>query len=100
MCPKCLSLNFVKNGHRSITIFLKEEKLLEEYRTRLIADVVTGKVDVRGIKVEDVAEEELPVCVRRTGRLDNLSDTETSSTYAYLSAVPTAQAEASLVREE
>ena len=28
--------------------------LIREYRTRLIADVVTGKVDVRGIPVEDV----------------------------------------------
>lgn len=32
--------------------------LIQEYRTRLIADVVTGKVDVRGIPVEDVAEDE------------------------------------------
>ena len=31
--------------------------LIQEYRTRLIADVVTGKVDVRGIPVEDVAED-------------------------------------------
>jgi len=32
--------------------------LIQEYRTRLIADVVTGKVDVRGILVEDAAEDE------------------------------------------
>lgn len=32
--------------------------LIQEYRTRLIADVVTGKVDVRGIPVEDVPEDE------------------------------------------
>jgi len=34
-------------------------KMLKEYRTRLIADVVTGKVDVRGIAVEDVPEDEM-----------------------------------------
>lgn len=41
----------------------KEISLIIEYRTRLISDVVTGKVDVRGIVVDDVAEdpnEELP----------------------------------------
>jgi type I restriction enzyme S subunit len=34
--------------------------LIREYRTRLIADVVTGKVDVRGIPVEAVPEGEAP----------------------------------------
>jgi len=32
--------------------------LIREYRTRLIADVVTGKVDVRAIPVEAIPEEE------------------------------------------
>ena len=32
--------------------------LMQEYRIRLIADVVTGKMDVRGILVEDVPEDE------------------------------------------
>jgi len=32
---------------------------ITEYKTRLISDVVTGKVDVRGIHVEDVPEVEL-----------------------------------------
>lgn len=31
-----------------------EIDLIREYRTRLISDVVTGKLDVRGIEVEDV----------------------------------------------
>jgi len=37
--------------------------LIQEYRTRLIADVVTGKVDVRGLVFElpeDFADEDLP----------------------------------------
>jgi len=37
----------------------KEIELIQEYRTRLISDVVTGKVDVRDIKVEDVTDEEI-----------------------------------------
>ncbi len=31
----------------------REIELLEEYRTRLIADVVTGKLDVRNVKLEE-----------------------------------------------
>ena len=37
----------------------REIELMREYRTRLISDVVTGKVDVRGIEVPDVPEDEL-----------------------------------------
>ena len=36
----------------------REIELMREYRTRLIADVVTGQVDVRGIEVPEVAEAE------------------------------------------
>ncbi len=32
---------------------------MREYRTRLISDIVTGQVDVRGIEVPEVAEDEL-----------------------------------------
>ncbi len=35
-----------------------EIKLMREYRTRLIADVVTGKLDVRGIKVPEIPDKE------------------------------------------
>ena len=31
---------------------------MNEYRTRLIADVVTGKVDVRDVPVEEIPEDE------------------------------------------
>lgn len=34
----------------------REIELIGEYRTRLIADVVTGQVDVRGVEVPQVAE--------------------------------------------
>ena len=39
----------------------REIELMREYRTRLISDVVTGQVDVRGIDVPEIAEEELLV---------------------------------------
>ncbi len=39
---------------------LRQIELLEEYRTRLIADVVTGKLDVRAAAA-DLADEEEPV---------------------------------------
>lgn len=35
---------------------MAEIDLVREYRTRLIADVVTGKLDVRGVDVPDVAD--------------------------------------------
>lgn len=43
----------------TITRAEREIELMGEYRTRLISDVVTGKVDVRDIPVEAVPEEEL-----------------------------------------
>jgi len=43
----------------AITHTRRQIDLIREYRTRLIADAVTGKVDVRGIPVEDVPEDEV-----------------------------------------
>jgi type I restriction enzyme S subunit len=40
---------------QAITRSEREIELIREYRTRLIADVVTGQVDVRGIEVPDIA---------------------------------------------
>lgn len=37
----------------------KEIHLIQEYRTRLISDVVTGQIDVRNIEIVDIVEEEL-----------------------------------------
>lgn len=34
----------------------REIALMQEYRTRLISDVVTGKIDVRGIEIPDIAD--------------------------------------------
>ena len=47
---------------RAIAAGQREITLLQEYRTRLVADVVTGQLDIRGVRLpaleeEDVAEE-------------------------------------------
>jgi type I restriction enzyme S subunit len=47
-----------RNIDSAISHTRRQIDLIREYRTRLIADVVTGKVDVRGIPVEDVPEDE------------------------------------------
>lgn len=44
---------------QAITRAEREIELIREYRTRLISDVVTGQVDVRGIEVPEVTEEAL-----------------------------------------
>jgi type I restriction enzyme, S subunit len=43
----------------SITNIEKQIALIQEYRTRLISDVVTGQIDVRNIEVGDIPENEL-----------------------------------------
>ncbi|MGH8503951.1 MAG: restriction endonuclease subunit S [Gammaproteobacteria bacterium] len=48
----------------------REIDLLREYRTRLIADVVTGKLDVRGTAARLPDEFEEPVAVKKTQPLD------------------------------
>ncbi len=42
----------------SISVINREIDALKEYRTRLISDVVTGQVDVRGVEIPDYAPEE------------------------------------------
>lgn len=44
---------------QAITRAQREIELMRECRARLISDVVTGKVDVRGIDVPEIAEDEL-----------------------------------------
>ena len=42
---------------KTIERIKQEIALITEYRTRLISDVVTGKVDVRDIVIDDIIEE-------------------------------------------
>ncbi|MEC0969642.1 restriction endonuclease subunit S [Bacillus altitudinis] len=44
-----------------LSIAEKEIKLISEYATRLILDVVTGKVDVRNIEVGHISEDEMVI---------------------------------------
>lgn len=53
---------------------LQSERLAREYRTRLISDVVTGKLDVRDAAA-DLSEE--PADLEAEGELDELMPDET-----------------------
>lgn len=61
---------------QAITRAQREIELMREYRTRLISDVVTGQVDVRGIEVPDVAEDELLDLEEDTADADDVIDDE------------------------
>lgn len=61
---------------QAITRAQREIELMREYRTRLISDVVTGQVDVRGIEVPEVAEEELLALEEDTAESDDVIDDE------------------------
>lgn len=52
----------------------QEIKIIQEYRTRLISDAVTGKVDVRNIKVDDAPDEELVDDLSPTEEIEKLDD--------------------------
>ncbi len=60
----------------AITRAEREIELMREYRTRLISDVVTGQVDVRGIEVPEVAEDELLALAEDTAETDEVIDDE------------------------
>ena len=64
----------------TITRAQREIELMREYRTRLIADVVTGQVDVRGIEVPEVAEADAdassPLHDEDTAEADDLLDAD------------------------
>ena len=69
-------LEHVANASRAIDQAISraehEIELMREYRTRLISDVVTGQVDVRGIKVPEVAEDELLTLDEDAAEADDL----------------------------
>lgn len=49
---------------------------MREYRIRLISDVVTGQVDVRGVEVPEVAEDELLALDEDSAESDDIIDDE------------------------
>ena len=54
----------------------REIELMTEYRARLISDVVTGKVDVRGIDVPQIVDDEFPTADEETDYEDELLEEE------------------------
>ena len=60
----------------TITRAQREIELMREYRDRMIADVVTGQVDVRGIEVPEMAEEELLVLEEGLTESDDVIDAD------------------------
>ena len=62
---------------QGITRAQREIELIREYRTRLISDVVTGQLDVRGVEVPEVDEEELRTLDDLVEHADDMSETET-----------------------
>ncbi len=61
---------------QTITRAQREIELMREYRTRLISDVVTGQVDVRGIEVPEVAPDGLLPLEEDTADADDVIDDE------------------------
>ncbi len=61
---------------QAITRAEREIELMREYRTRLISDVVTGQIDVRGIEVPEVGEDELLALEEDTADADDVIDDE------------------------
>jgi type I restriction enzyme S subunit len=54
----------------------RQISFIQEHRARVISDVVTGQVDVRGIEVPDVAEDELLALEEDTTDADDVIDDE------------------------
>lgn len=69
-------LEITKEIDQTIYHAQREIELIREYRTRLISDVVTGQVDVRGIEVPEVAEEELLDLNEDNGESDDMIEEE------------------------
>lgn len=58
---------------RTISRTEREIELIQEYHTRLVSDVVTGKVDVRSIEIPDFESVEADLKVQEDDEAD-LSD--------------------------
>lgn len=56
-------VSYLKNKtekiNKGIEVLTKQIDLIQEYRTRLISDVVTGQFDIRNIEIDDIVEEGL-----------------------------------------
>ncbi|MPN42295.1 hypothetical protein SDC9_189852 [bioreactor metagenome] len=59
-----------------IAALRSEISLITEYRTRMISDVVTGKVDIRDIEVSSIAVKEINVESFEVEESDEITDVE------------------------
>lgn len=51
---KCIEISRIEKQHSQIIASIVSQiEMLQDLRTRLISDVVTGQIDVRGIEVPD-----------------------------------------------
>jgi|BioPla2DNA2_1021312.scaffolds.fasta_scaffold00803_5 type I restriction enzyme S subunit len=67
----------LRTNIEKMTSELKREiALIIEFRTRMISDVVTGKVDVRDIEVPEFAAEDIAEDTGDDGEIDKVSDEE------------------------
>jgi type I restriction enzyme S subunit len=73
-------VQFIEYESRLINLAIsraeREIELMREYRTRLISDVVTGKLDVRSIEVPEVAEEEILAMEEDADEADDIIEDE------------------------
>lgn len=74
-------IRYVKQECRVIDITIdeieKELTLMQEYKIRIISDVVTGKVDLRGIRIQEINQDDiLPLDSNEIEEVDESSENE------------------------
>ncbi len=73
-------IDYIESSTRQLTFAINqihdEIKFLTEYRTRIVFDVVTGKIDVRDVKLPDLGEESLREPIDEQEISDDIEDSE------------------------
>lgn len=73
-------INSIENQFESITqvqqLVYRDIELIREYRTRLISDAVTGKIDVRDIKLPEIEDITNSEPIEEQESLEDIEDTE------------------------
>lgn len=71
-------IKYIKNESKEIDMIVSrikhEIELIQEYCTRLISDVVTGKLDVRNIKVNNISDKEINESLSINEEMQDLND--------------------------
>jgi len=73
-------IDYIESNTRQLTFAIRqiheEIKFLNEYRTRLVSDVVTGKIDVRDVKLPDLGGEDLREPIDEQAVPEDIEDSE------------------------